>query len=296
MKKVLILAIFLLLVGASCGKEVGEEYNWSTMDEGPYKDKVSYATSADLLHWTDSEVILAEHASVPGVIYKDGVIYVYFTDVSTDGIVEQLGMIKSEDEGKNWSEKKIIDIQGIEDRVAIDPAPLVTEDGKIRLYYFDGEGAKTSSEHKIYSAISEDGENFIQEDGVRLTNDFVYDPDVQKVGDKYYMYIGDIQGNVVAYAESSNGLDFEFKGVVYEGGAVPDVYFDGQKYYLYISGIDILTSEDGLNFQKNGYLFRSNIGEVTSDASVIKLKDGTYMMLYKTKTDPIPRKMFEENN
>ncbi len=75
-----------------------EQYDWSLMNEGPYRDKVSYATSSDLITWTDSEMILAEHASVPGAIYKNGVIYVYFVDVSVDGIAERTGLIRSEDE------------------------------------------------------------------------------------------------------------------------------------------------------------------------------------------------------
>ncbi|NQU99981.1 MAG: hypothetical protein HQ538_04535 [Parcubacteria group bacterium] len=77
-----------------------QRYAWSTMNEGPYRDKVSYATSTDLLSWTDSEQILAEHASVPGAVMKDGTIYVYHVDVVEECYAESLGLIKSEDDGK----------------------------------------------------------------------------------------------------------------------------------------------------------------------------------------------------
>ena len=114
-----------------------EQYNWSTMNEGPYRDKVAYATSNDLFNWTDSGVILAEHASVPGAVYKDGVIYVYFVDVSVDGIPERTGLIRSEDDGQTWSDIEYVVYEGIDDRVPVDPCPFLLEDSSIRLYYYD---------------------------------------------------------------------------------------------------------------------------------------------------------------
>ena len=64
------------------------DYDWSQMDKGPYHDQISYATSTDLKTWKNSGEILAEHASVPDVILKDGTIYAYFVDFSEDGIKE----------------------------------------------------------------------------------------------------------------------------------------------------------------------------------------------------------------
>ncbi len=98
----------------------GQEYMWSTMTQGPYKDKVSFANSTDLLNWTDSGVILANHASVPGAIYKDNTIYVYFVDVSEDGKPEQIGLIHSTDKGQTWSSKEYVIFNGIEDKVPVD--------------------------------------------------------------------------------------------------------------------------------------------------------------------------------
>lgn len=39
-------------------KDSKQQYNWSTMQQGPYKDKISWATSTDLLKWTDQQTIL----------------------------------------------------------------------------------------------------------------------------------------------------------------------------------------------------------------------------------------------
>jgi len=267
------------------GKADENMYSWSTMDQGPYGDQVSYATSIDLLNWVDSQEILAEHASVPGAIYKDEVIYVYFVDVSVDGIAERIGLITSSNNGQNWSEKQYIEIEDVGEKVPVDPAPFLLDDGRIRLYYFDINEDRLSmdpeTENKIYSAISSDGVNFVEE-GVCFKKQGVYDPDVIEVDDVWRLYVGDLAGNRVISATSSDGLSFTEEGVAYTGGAVPDVFYKEGTYYLYTAGIDVSTSTDGASFTSTSYRFESEINMLTADPSVIELNDGTYMMLYKT--------------
>jgi hypothetical protein len=269
------------------GKETEQEYIWSEMTEGPYRDKVSFATSTDLLNWTDSGMILANHTSVPGAIYKDGTIYVYFVDVSEDGKPEQLGLIRSTDNGQTWSSKEYVVFDGIEEKVPVDPAPFLLSDGRIRLYYFDINEQRISpnqeATNKIYSAISTDGINFVQEDGIRFERKGIFDPDAVEVDGTWRLYVGDIEGNEVISAVSSDGLSFTEESTAFSGGAVPDVFFKNGTYYLYTAGIDISTSQNGTSFSKTSYSFRSQQGMVTADPSVIDLNDGTYMMLYKTK-------------
>lgn len=293
-KHFLIIGItFILLIFYLCGcgekddTSNGQLYNWSTMTEGPYRDKVSFATSTDLLNWTDSEEILAEHASVPGAVYKEAIIYVYFVDVSRDGIPEQTGLIRSVDNGQTWLPKEYVIYEGIGDKVPVDPAPFLLDDGRIRLYYFDINEERTSDNpgrtNKIYSAVSTDGIHFVQEDGIRFSRQGIYDPDVIEVNDVWRMYVGDIDGNMVISAISSDGLNFIEEGIAYSDGAVPDVFFKDDTYYLYVAGIDIATSQDGVIFFKTPYSFQSKQGGVTADPSVIELNDGTYIMFYKTK-------------
>ena len=268
------------------GKTNEDQYFWSTMDQGPYRDKISYATSTNLLNWVDSGNVLAEHASVPGAMYKDNKIYVYFVDVSVDGIPERIGLIISEDNGTTWLDKVIVNFDGIGDEVPVDPAPFLLDDGRIRLYYYDiNEGRNSMDpelENKIYSAISSDGINFVQ-DGVCFSEKKVFDPDVILVGNIYRMYVGNVEDNLVVSATSSDGLTFTKEGTAYSGGAVPDVFFKNNIYYLYTAGIDISTSTDGASFTKTSSRFESNLNPLTADPSVIEIGDGTFMMFYKTK-------------
>lgn len=262
------------------------QYSWSTMKEGPYKDKVSYATGKSLTSWTDSKKILVEHASVPDVVYKDNVLYIYFVDVSKDGIPEQLGLIKSADKGKTWSEKVNIKIDGLGDKVAVDPAPFLLDDGRIRLYYFDisktmTEGTKDNS---MYSAVSSDGINFKEESGVRFKYDSIYDPDVIKVGDSWRMYVGYAAINnepKVISATSADGLKFEYEGMALDKNSIPNAVFENNTYYLFTGGINISTSKDGKTFTQTSNRF--DPGKLAADPGVAKIGEGEYFMVYKTK-------------
>ncbi|MBI5037639.1 MAG: exo-alpha-sialidase [Candidatus Kerfeldbacteria bacterium] len=266
------------------------QYNWSGMNQGPYRDKISFATGSTLTSWTPSGKILAEHASVPGAVIKDGTIYVYFVDVTTDGVKEQLGMVKSTDNGQTWSERQLLTITGLGDKATADPAPVLLADGRIRLFYFDINESRINRPangieptNKIYSAISYDGVNFTQEDGIRFERRGIFDPDVEKVGDTWYLYGGDVEGNKVIVATSTDGLTFTERGVAFTGGAVPDVWHENDQWYLYTAGISIATSTDGLTFTPAGIRFEDrDLGNITADPSVIKLSEGSYLMLFKS--------------
>lgn len=259
---------------------------WSTQAQGPYHDSVSYATSSDLLNWTDSGTTIAEHASVPDVINKDGTLYMYFVDTTTDGLPEQLALMKSTDNGKTWSDRQRVSIKGkgIAGEIPVDPSPFLMNDGSIRLYYFDISGSRnpnSTSPNRIYSAVSSDGINFTQEDGVRFEEENIYDPSVIQVGDTWRLYVGKPDNQQVVSATSTDGLNFTREGVAYDGSSVPDAIYENGKYYLYTAGIQIATSSDGASYAKTSSRFMSSSG-LTADPGVIKLGDNSYLMVYKT--------------
>ncbi len=276
---------------STSGIDLSSQFNWSTMNQGPYRDKITYSTSSDLMNWTPSGKILAEHASVPGAVIKAGTIFVYFVDVSADGVKEQLGMVKSTDNGQTWSAPTKLTISGLGDKATADPAPVLLSDGRIRLYYFDINEVRINKPasgieppNKIYSAVSSDGVTFTQESGVRFERRGAFDPDVELVNGTWYMYTGDVEGNKVIVATSTDGLTFTEKGIAYSGGAVPDVWHENDKWYLFTAGIDMATSTDGLTFTSSRRRFTDSDYQVTADPSVVKRNDGSYLMLYKVKT------------
>jgi hypothetical protein len=260
-----------------------DNLQWSTMSQGPYLDRVSFVISDSLTQWPSEGELLAEHASVPDVILKDDTLYVYFVDVSEDGRPEQIGLLRSSDNGNSWSEKQIITIDGVDDKVAVDPAPYLLPDGRIRLYYFDIGTTRTEGldNNTIYSAVSSDGINFTQEEGSRFTYPAIFDPDVIKVGDTWRMYVGTDNQKVLS-ATSTDGLSFTYEGIALEAAAIPNVLYENGIYYLFTGGIEISTSTDSLKFTRTGDRF-STSDPITADPGVVKLSDGHYFMVYKTK-------------
>lgn len=259
-----------------------DNLEWSTMSQGPYLDKVSFVISDSLLQWPSEGEQIAEHASVPDVILKDGTLYVYFVDVSEDGRPEQIGLLRSSDNGNTWSEKQIITIDGVGDKVAVDPAPYLLADGRIRLYYFDISTTRTEGldNNTIYSALSDDGINFVQEQGARFTHPAIFDPDVIYVDGVWRMYVGTDDQKVLS-ATSIDGLNFTYEGIALEEASIPNVLYENSTYYLFTGGVEISTSADGITFIKTDDRF--DIGGLTADPGVVKLSDGRYLMVYKTK-------------
>lgn len=265
------------------------EYSWSTMNEGPYMDSITFATSTNLTSWYPSGKILATHASVPGAVVKNDKIFVYFVDVTEDGVPEQTGLVSSEDNGRTWSTTQRVIIEGLGDHVVADPDPVLLDDGRIRLYYFDINESRlyageenTEAPQRIYSAISDDGIHFTQENGVRLTRNGAFDPDVERDGDIWRMYVGTPDGQQVISATSSDGLNFSEEGVAFTGGGVPDVFYTEKLWYLFTSGISIATSKDGKTFSSTGHVFHAPGADLTADPSVVQLNTGKYLMVYKT--------------
>lgn len=264
------------------------QFNWSTMSQGPYLDNVSYATGTSLTSWVDSKKILAKHASVPDVINKNGVLHLYFVDVTQDGKPEQIGHMQSNDGGETWGNREIATITGLGDKIAVDPCPYLLPDGRIRLYYLDISTTRTGqkSNNVIYSAVSEDGINFTEEPGVRFSYADIFDPDVINVDGVWRMYVGTGSQKVLS-ATSADGITFTYEGVALDGGSIPNVIFENNKYYLYTGGIEISTSSDGKTFTKSTNRFDS--GKLTADPGVAKIADNKYIMVYKT-SDVMPQK------
>ncbi|MDH4358938.1 MAG: hypothetical protein OEV37_03330 [Candidatus Berkelbacteria bacterium] len=281
-------------------------YEWSQMADSPYSHDIYYATSVDLLNWTDSNNLLARHASVPEAIYRNGIVYVYFLDFSEDGKPEQLALIRSSDEGKTWQEKTIANIEGLGQKTVADPSLLLLEDGTMKLFFFDIGAGRVSSQKQeqekdskqtqpnyIYSATSNDGVNFKMDDGYRFADNAIFDPDVIKVNDTWYLYCG--KEGIITVATSDDGISFTDRGTAFDKGFIPSIYHDGSKFYLYSpmvgatpdqGGIGIATSADGIKFTRGSTYFNRPGSLPPNDPGVTKIGDNKYIMVYKVINEP----------
>ena len=174
---------------------------------GPYFHKIYAAISKDGLTWQKQDKVLFDHASVPGAVIKDGVIYLYFVDAS-GGAQVSVGI--SKDLGKSFDKHAIV----IKDTTLppVDPNPVLLDNGKIRLYYFAspvtaGDPAAASGSHKIMSAESSDGINFESPREV-FAEENITDPDVFKTSKDWRVFVS--KGTALDLAISSDdGITFK---------------------------------------------------------------------------------------
>lgn len=267
-----------------------QKFNGVAQDpNGPYYHKIYTATSKDGLTWQKQDKILFDHASVPGAVIKDGVIYLYFVDASSPS--DQLSVGVSKDLGKNFAKQKI-DIKGTT-LSAVDPNPVLLDNGQIRLYYFAspviaGDPAAASGQHKIMSAESSDGINF---EGPRevFAEANITDSDVFKTATDWRMFVS--KGTALDLAISSdNGVTFQKQlDFSWNNGGVSsttDMAGTLRTYYCGQGGIaSAIGAETGKLTAEAGTRIGGQ-GEIICDPSVIKMPDGSFLMFYKVQELP----------
>ena len=132
---------------------------------GPSQHSVYRATSTDGLNFVKDPTLLFFPASVPGAI-KDtnGTIFLYYVYAGQTG-TEILKVATSTD-GANFTTPQAINLTGSTVIKKVDPNPVLLPDGRIRLYYIDLDPTPPKN---VHSAISSDGYNFTEEQGIRFT-------------------------------------------------------------------------------------------------------------------------------
>ena len=127
-------AFIVINSAAAADKDFGNRpMGAQRMGGGIYEHQIYSASSKDSLNWTRDGQLLFDHASVPdAIVTKEGTIFLYFMDASEGHL---LAVAKSTDQGKTWQKSSVI-INGKERTDAVDPCPVLLDDGRIRLYYF----------------------------------------------------------------------------------------------------------------------------------------------------------------
>lgn len=263
---------------------------------GPFYHKVYLTTSPDGLNFDQEGKIIMDKASVPDAVKtNDGKIYVYAVDGagrSNSGVM----MAASDDNGASWKQGSVQIKSNSNGQSAADPQAILQDDGSIRLFYLVSTGLPNKingqpvnanqGTYMIKSALSQDGVNFIEEEGVRYQSvgEMITDPDVIKINNKWYMYLA--KGSELIALVSNDGNVFTYLQNVRKDGSVSKtVPISGNQFRQYFcrNGISSATSADGLNWTDDqGIRIIQKPGETVCDPSPVRV-GGSWLMFYKVQ-------------
>jgi len=262
---------------------------------GPFYHNVKLATSSDGINFTDTGRIILEKASVPDVVkLQDGTILIYAVDGARRSN-SQIMVARSKDGGKTWQTASVQLKSKRKIAQGVDPEVVLMPDGKIRLFYIVNPENLPPKEagkpkpvagfrmlNKIYSAISSDGVNFVEDLGPLYEGEEITDPDVIKIGDLWFAYISKGPKNILAIAGSD--FQFQYKKDIREQGSVSNTIevSPGQYRQFYCKdGISSAQSTDGITWQNETVsLQRPPAGKIICDPAPVKVGD-KWFLFYK---------------
>lgn len=266
---------------------------------GPFYHKIYKAVSENGIDFIKTGGVVFDKASVPDVVrMPDGRIFM----VAVDGARRSRSMFMvaaSKDNGETWQAGSLqLEAPDMKEPKA-DPEIILLPDGRLRLFYIvfpkkmpalDANGKPLPLEElvKIKSAVSVDGINYIEEDGVRYQSDkeLITDPDVVKIKNKWFMYVSKGMENVAL--SSSDGLNFAPEKSIRTNGAISKtVEIENGKFRQYYchNGISSAVTTDGLNWTNEGVRLAEDPGKIFCDPAPVKV-DNKWLLFYKVQDIP----------
>lgn len=262
---------------------------------GPFYHKIYKDVSSDGLNFIQKGEMIIDKASVPDVVKgSDGQLYIYAVDGagrSNSGLMVAI----SDNNGDSWKQGSVQIKSEDEKMSAADPQAILQDNGSIRLFYLVATGLPDKKNGQpmninqgtfmIKSALSKDGVNFTEEEGIRYQSigEQITDPDVIKINNKWYMYLA--KGPELIVTVSNDGNTFEFLQSIRQNGSVSKtVPVDNNQFRQYFcrDGISSATSADGLNWNDDpGIRIKQDSStEIICDPSPVKIDSG-WLMIYK---------------
>ncbi|MBC8385157.1 MAG: T9SS type A sorting domain-containing protein [Candidatus Cloacimonetes bacterium] len=253
--------------------------------EGPYFHQIYAATSSDGVNWTYIDDLLFDHASVPGAVFYNEKVYLYFVNAENPQN-EKLSVGISEDFGFTFTVHDVV-ITGNFSPNPVDPNPII-DNGQIRLTYLGNLSEVESFD--IVTATSSDGINFI-EDGIIFTA-FVFDPDLfyDPHNTEWVLFLN--AGNLIKATAGTPTSAFTYDPTfIWEHGSISSTHqigMDYLTYYVGLQGVSVAEYIGGELFQvAEGIL---NYPGLNADPTVVILGENNYKMFFKTESgdDPLP--------
>jgi len=269
---------------------------------GPFFHNVFGATSSDGLNFIKTKNIVLEKASVPDIVkMKDGKLLM----VAVDGARRSnsgLMVAMSEDSGVTWKQGSLQLQSPSGGGNAVDPEVILTDEGKVRLFYvvmgdkpgekppLDVNGQPVGGTARVMSALSDDGVSYVEEQGERYKSEgsIVTDPDIVKIGSKWFMYVSKGEQNIAL--TSDDGNTFKLQGVIRAKGSVSKTVSIGNGEYRQFycnEGIKSDLTTDGLNFKPDNIPTRltPDAGKIVCDPAPIQIGN-EWLMFYKQQDTP----------
>jgi hypothetical protein len=246
---------------------------------GPYYHKIYSATSVNGLSWTVNNTVIFDHASVPGAVYFNSKLYLYFVNAECG---EKLSVAISDNYGNSFAVYDVA-ISGSNSPRPVDPNPIV-DGGLIRLTYLGNLGGNPAN---IVTAHSSDGINFV-EDAILFSETSITDPDLFHYSPSEWILFVD-QGSTLLKANGTSismplvkDSTFSFSGIL-----CSTHYINGRfhTYYLGSKGISVAEyNSSGLTVLAEDLItgFTGFIG----DPTVVVFGPGNYLMYFKQTDIP----------
>lgn len=252
---------------------------------GPRCDDTRTAVSTDgMMFRVDGGVALVQ-ASVPdAVFFRTGLFFYYV------GGGERHGIFRARTHDDVWERGDEVLIGGAFNQNAVDPDAVALPDGRVRLYYFEGNfrGAQVlapGAASPFFAAVSEDGIHFTPEGKVFETPGGT-DPSVVRLADgSWLLAVARAMTREMVIARADDGLHFSQIATLGDGGIPELMALDDGRVRLLFNGQGGMTSrisadggrtwtdETGARLQYQGF---------AADPSVVRLPDGTWRLFFKT--------------
>lgn len=246
---------------------------------GPYYHRVYSASSSNGLNWTVNNTVIFDHASVPGAVYYDSKVYVYFVNAECR---EKLSVAISDNHGNSFTVHDVA-ISGSNSPRPVDPNPIV--DGElIRLTYLGNLGQDPAN---IVTAHSSDGVNFV-EDAILFSGTNITDPDLFHYSPSEWVLFVDHGSTLIKANGTSLSLPFVRDTSFSFSGILCSTHFIDSKfhtYYLGSKGISVAEyNSSGLTVLGEDVIagFTGFIG----DPTVVVFGPGNYLMYFKQTDIP----------